>query len=188
MELSGFGIFVLALTIAILGFVGIRALLKYFGFYPQGLGYIACLILTMAVWFILLSITPKITVITGVGGDLEHKEIRALFSYNGNKISFGKDYVDNQTENTLIIYPEVYSEHLGDASRANVRDDDVTTIDPYSLIAVKHFPDYYFYAPSAVYTKSRNKTEVKWILKSLSKVMEEIELEEKINSRYGGGY
>lgn len=162
MTLTSFGIFAISLGLAAIVSWILSRLVK-----KEGAGCASFIFLSFIFWLALGYFTPTIDVITQNGDELDYSTKYALFSYEGNSISLGHDYIDNQSNDVLVIYPAFY----GDAS-SEFSESSVEIIEAKSFQQIEHSPDEFFYEPKSIVSKKK-KGECKWILERASKIQNE---------------
>lgn len=188
MLLSKLGLFLLALVLALICAICISAIIKRSGKRYDGVGCVSGLFLTFGFWILLMFIMPQVVIITGSGENLEDEESFALFKYEDHSLNFCGKYLDNQSSERMIIYPQYYSSSKEQIDVSEVNDKDITLIGPNSFTEINHIPDYFFYVPSVVRSKHDGKTQAEWILERYSKLeneyLNEIEKRRKFINEY----
>lgn len=122
------------------------------------------LFLTMVVWMIFLFLTPKITEIYGEPGNSKEETKYALFSYGGYPVNFGKEYLNNRTDRSLVVYPVDYG-------TGGLENDpyEIKIVEPKSFEEISHSPSYFFYEPNSIIVEGRQKSKRVWVVDWLDK-------------------
>ena len=164
MLISKLGLFLVALAFATICAFIIRAILKKSGKDSSGAGCVSGILLTFVFWLLLMFISPEVAIITGSAGKFEYNELYALYNYEGHSLEFFKKYLDNQSSERLIIYPQFYTSSNKEDKVSEINNNDITLIEPMSFVAINHIPDHYFYTPSSVRSKHSGKIQIEWII------------------------
>lgn len=178
MLISKLGLFLLALAFATLCAFCISATLKKIGKGSDGVGCVSGFLLTFAFWMLLMFITPEVIIVTGSAGKLDQRESYSLFSYEGHSLELFKKYLDNQSSERLIIYPQFYTSSNEEDKAYKSNNKDIAVIGPSSFVVINHIPDHYFYTPSSVRSKYSGKIQTEWIIEEYSKLENEYNSEQ----------
>lgn len=116
------------------------------------------LIFSLPLWWILPIVFASVTVVSGQGNDLDYETRYCVSEYDGNKVKAFKNYIFNKSNTTLRLYSQTYSTR----SMPGFGSYNYHVIKPKSFEQVEHSPDYCFYEPKTV--RSRSSIETKWIL------------------------
>lgn len=116
------------------------------------------LIFSLPLLWIFTIVFASVTVVSGQGNDLDYETRYCVSEYDGNKVKAFKNYIFNKSNTTLRFYSQTYSTH----SMSGFGSHNYHVIEPKSFEQVEHSPDYYFYEPKTV--RSKSSMETKWIL------------------------
>lgn len=138
-----------------------------------GIGCYTSIILTMVFSLALIFVSASVVVVKQNNGEFEYETKMAFFRYESHSVALCGKYIDNQTTERLILYPVYY----GEANFSDIGYKDVQLFQSNTFEELLHTPDHYFYEPSSIYTKKKNKVVCEWILESAAKVFENAETE-----------
>ncbi len=112
------------------------------------------------------TIIPQVITIDGSDDNYTHTKELHLFSYTDDygvkhPLSVGCSYIENLTDEELIIYPVVY----GEVTSSSPGRKNCEYIKAQSFKKVRHTPGHFFSrAPYHIYMKESEKTKTEWYL------------------------
>lgn len=128
--------------------------------------YIGVIILTPVFSLVLITLSATVVVVSTSETGLIDKKIEGVFfSYEDRSVEIGGDYVYNQSDEVLVLYPVYY----GNGNEETQTDEAVQIIFANTFEKVEHEPDYCFYVPNSIVSKNKSKVECKWILETVTK-------------------
>ncbi|MDE5561282.1 MAG: hypothetical protein K2J00_05700 [Bacteroidaceae bacterium] len=173
MIVSAWGIWGMGVFLAILSGYVITRFSRTMGDTKIAVGCYSSIILTVLFSIALTYVAASVVVVKQNNGEFEYETKRAFFRYEGHSVALCSEYIDNRTTEHLVLYPVYY----GDANSSDVSYKDVQLFQSNTFEKLLHTPDHYFYEPSSIYTRKKDKVVCEWILESATKVFEKAETE-----------